>query len=118
MKPIQFPEATVTLARPQGMTEEECSPLPVFNDGEKSISCWEMTWRERLSALLFGKVWLYVWFGHTQPPVTLEATKTIFIKRRLHVKWTCSNSAHHEHRTRLGAWLCGRRQYLRSVIGD
>jgi hypothetical protein len=80
MKPIQFPEANATLAKPPGMTDEECGPLPVFNDGQQSISCWKMTWRERLSALVFGKVWLYVISGHTQPPVALEARKTIFVK--------------------------------------
>lgn len=26
--------------------------------------------------------------------------------------WTCSNHAHHEHRYRWTAWLCGRLQFL------
>ena len=86
MKPIQFPESNKTLLAPQGMTEEECGSLFVYNDGEQSVSCWEMTWKERLSALLFGKVWLYVWFGNTQPPVALEATKTVFIKKKITIK--------------------------------
>jgi hypothetical protein len=37
-----------------------------------------MTWKERLSALFFGKVWLSVHSGHTQPPVWLMAEKEIF----------------------------------------
>ena len=80
MKPTQFPESTKTLQRPDGMTEQECGPLPVYNDGTQSVSCWQMTWRERFSALFFGRVWLTVVFGYTQPPVALDAKKTIFEK--------------------------------------
>lgn len=31
-------------------------------------------------------------------------------KRRIRLVWTCSNGAHHEHRWRWAAWLCGRIQ--------
>jgi hypothetical protein len=34
-----------------------------------------MSFRERLSALLFGRVWLFVLSGKTQPPVSLFAAK-------------------------------------------
>ncbi len=34
MKPIKFPEANKTLGKPQGMTDDECGPLPVFSDGK------------------------------------------------------------------------------------
>lgn len=78
MEPISFPEANKNLQKPQGMTDEECGPLPVYNDGQQSISCWKMTWRERLSALIYGRVWLYVHYGLSQPPVALSATKTVF----------------------------------------
>lgn len=78
MKPTGFPEQTKTLTKPIGMTDEECGSLPVYNDGSQSISCWRMTWRERLSALFVGRVWLQVYAGHTQPPVSLTAAKTIF----------------------------------------
>jgi len=33
-------------------------------------------------------------------------------KYKLRTAWTCSNGAHHEHRTKFGAWLCGRRQAI------
>lgn len=82
MEPIQFPQSNKVLARPQGMTDEECSPLPVFNDGTQSISCWKMTWRERIAALFFGKVWLFVVYGPTQPPVLLLAKKTVFLEMK------------------------------------
>ncbi len=82
MKPIKFPEANKTLGKPQGMTDDECGPLPVFSDGKVCISCWKMGWRERLAALFFGRAWLYVYFGSTQPPVALEAIKTVFMEKK------------------------------------
>lgn len=80
MTPIAFPEATKELQKPAGMTDEECVPLPVFNDGQQSISCWRPTWRERLSILFFGRVWCGVLFGATQPPIWLMGARTCFEK--------------------------------------
>ena len=78
MKPIKFPQANKTLTAPQGMTEEECGALPVFSNGGQCVSCWQPTLKERLFILIFGKVWLWVWSGYTQPPVALEGKRTIF----------------------------------------
>ena len=80
MEPIDFKQATKKLGPPAGMTEEECGSLPVFTDGTLCISLWRMTWRERLSALYFGKIWLFVVSGQTQPPVSLMAKNEIFIE--------------------------------------
>ncbi len=78
MKPISFKYANRTLLKPEGMTDEECGPLPVYNDGQTSISCWKPSLKERLSILLFGRVWLWVVSGVTQPPVSLEGIRNIF----------------------------------------
>ena len=78
MQPIGFPQANRNLMKPDVMTEEQCGSLPVFTNGEQCISLWQMTWKERLSALFFGKVWLWVYSGGTQPPVGLLAAKEIF----------------------------------------
>ena len=78
MEPMKFLQANKNLLKPVGMTDEECGSLPVFTDGKECISLWKMTWRERLSALFFGKVWLWVMSGQTQPPVALLAAKEIF----------------------------------------
>ena len=94
MKPIWFSEAeselpwTSTLRFgftigaafiwPASMTDDECAPLPVYKTGEHCISCWQPTLRERLSILFYGRVWLWVWFGNTQPPVALEGKRTVF----------------------------------------
>jgi hypothetical protein len=80
LSPIKFPEANKNLLKPQDMTDEECSSLWVFSDGEQCISCWKLTFWQRIQALLFGKIWLSVLFGQTQPPVWLDCSKTVFSK--------------------------------------
>lgn len=78
MEPTKFPQANRDLLKPEGMTDEECGSLPVFTDDQICLSAWKLSLRERLSALLFGRVWLFVHSGGTQPPVALEATRTVF----------------------------------------
>jgi len=80
MKPIYFEEATKELKKPDSMTDEECSSLWTWNDGKQSISCWKMSWKDRIKALLYGKVWIGVHSGPTQPPVWLDCDDTIFTK--------------------------------------
>ena len=73
MNPVPFPQANRNLTAPAGMTREECGDLPTFTDGRHCISLWGLSWRERLRVLFTGRVWLWVWSGHTQPPVALSA---------------------------------------------
>lgn len=80
LEPIKFKEANKNLGRPSNMTEEECKSLWVYNDGYGCISCWKMTFRQRLSALFFGKIWLSVLSGKTQPPVWIGCAKNLFVK--------------------------------------
>jgi hypothetical protein len=84
VEPSRFKEQNGSLGAPQNFDPEqseaasEIVSLPVFSDGEQCISLWRMSWRERLSALLFGRVWLQVLSGPTQPPVALTTARTIF----------------------------------------
>lgn len=78
MTPIKFKEANRNLSKPPNMTDAECSSLWVYSDGTQCISCWKMSWKQRIKALLFGKVWLSVLSGSTQPPVWLDCDKTVF----------------------------------------
>lgn len=78
MKPIVFEQANRTLSKPSNMTDDECSSLSVFSDGSDCISLWQPSWRERLSILFFGRVWLFVHSGHTQPPVLLLGINRLF----------------------------------------
>jgi len=78
MQPDKFPQANKDLLKPEGWTDEECGSLLVYTDGKECISLWKMTWRERFSALFYGRIWLFVVSGQTQPPVSLMATRYIF----------------------------------------
>ncbi|MCM1543685.1 MAG: hypothetical protein NC110_00140 [Ruminococcus sp.] len=69
MKPIDFPQSTKVLQRPEEMLDTDCKPLPVWSDGKECVSCWRPTFKERLKILVSGKVWLSVLCGRTQPPV-------------------------------------------------
>lgn len=80
MEGIKFKESNVCLGKPKNMTDEECGSLHVYTDGTICVSCWKMTWKDRLKALLFGRVWLGVLSGHTQPPVWLQCRKTVFVE--------------------------------------
>lgn len=62
------------------MTKEECGELHIYCDNTYCISKWKMSWRERLHCLFRGYVWLWVVSGQTQPPVKIEAKKTVFMK--------------------------------------
>lgn len=57
MKPIEFPESNAVFAKDQ----PEYIPLPVFKaktpEGQ-CISCWELSFTERLRILFTGKLWV------------------------------------------------------------
>jgi len=80
MKPIKFKESNVTLSKPDDMTDKECGPLPVFRKINEITSCWKMSLKERISAVLFGKIWIHV-YSRTHPPILPECKKTVFVKR-------------------------------------
>ena len=82
MEPVDFLEKVIDLQKPPSMTDEECTPLPVWTDGTECISKWKMSFSERLHCLFFGFVWLRVVFGRTQPPVMVEATNDMFKKEK------------------------------------
>lgn len=72
MKPINFPEQTDVLGKPQDMTDEECTPLPVFRNGQQCVSCWQLSDEEIIQLIQNdGKLYLSVLSGWTQPPVWL-----------------------------------------------
>jgi hypothetical protein len=80
MLPIKFPQSNRDLLDNGHRSEnvKNIETLHIFSDNEMCISCWEMTWKERFSALFFGKTWLYVVSGNNQPPVSLLVKKDIF----------------------------------------
>jgi hypothetical protein len=54
MKPIEFPEQTIVWAKNQ----PPYLPLPAYTNDSETISCWSLTWRERLRVLWSGRLWL------------------------------------------------------------
>ena len=54
MEPVEFPEQTIVWAKDQ----PEYRPLPAFTNERETISCWRLTWRERLRVLVTGRLWL------------------------------------------------------------
>lgn len=79
MKPIKFKQANKNLTKPESMTDEECSSLWVYSDGKQCISLWKMSFWQRIKVLFWGRIWLSVFSGETQPPVWLDCRKTVFV---------------------------------------
>lgn len=82
MIPIPFQYQTKVL-QPSGQKYSDnvsgVDPLPVWTDDEQCVSCWRPSFKERLSILFFGRVWLGVLSGSTQYPVYVE-TRRIWLK--------------------------------------
>jgi hypothetical protein len=81
MKPIEFKESNQTLTKPNYMTDEECGTLPIHTDGDSCLSCWKMSLIERLKVLIFGRIWVFVRSGSTQPPISLACWKNALTRR-------------------------------------
>lgn len=79
MNPSDFKYSNTVLNPPKDAeysdNVSDVIPLPVWTDGEQCVSCWRPSLRERISILLFGKVWLGVLSGRSQPPVYLTGTR-------------------------------------------
>lgn len=86
LNPIKFPEANKNLLKPSSMIDEECSSLWVYSDGCECISCWKLSFAQRIKALLFGRIWLSVLSGHTQPPVWIDCDRTVFVNQEWSAK--------------------------------
>lgn len=75
MRTIRFPEVNKTYAEDQ----PEYTPLPVFdrkNETGEQVSCWHLSWKERLMLLITGKIWLSVLtFGQALQPLKMTVNK-------------------------------------------
>ena len=54
MRPIEFPEQTTVWAKNQ----PEYLPLPSYTNDHETVTCWRLTWRERLRIFWTGKLGL------------------------------------------------------------
>jgi hypothetical protein len=81
MKPVEFHGCTKTL-QPNGKKYSDdvvaVKPLPIWTNGEQCVSCWRPNLRERLSVLIFGRVWLATLSGSTQCPALVAGQRDYF----------------------------------------
>lgn len=77
MIPIEFPEQTIIWAKNQ----PPYLPLPAYTDDQQTISCWSLTWGERLKIFLAGILWLrQLNFGAALQPQA-PSVETPFVQR-------------------------------------
>ncbi len=74
ISPVAFEEANGSLVAPRDF-DEECGSLPCYRDGKQVISCWSLSWRDRLKLLFTGRLWLGVAGGSSAPPVWLDVDR-------------------------------------------
>jgi hypothetical protein len=76
MRPVDFPGANKTFTAPHG-EEERVYSLRAFVDETvpQVVECWRPTMRERLSVLLFGRVWI-AFLARSPQPVAIEGRRT------------------------------------------
>ncbi len=106
MRPSRFPEENDTLLAPMGWPDDKCEDLPIHRTGQDIVSLWRPTWRERLSMLVFGRVWVHFVKAGTHPPVALSARREYFSRptaRTIYAEWRkgCGVS-----QPRGGPWRC------------
>lgn len=78
LKPVPFKEANREL-HPLFATPNRKS-IRVYSDGEACISCWHLTFLQRLSVLVFGRIWLSIKSGQSMPGTWLSCGRTCFVK--------------------------------------
>lgn len=74
MKPVEFPEQNTVYAKDQ----PEYIPLPAFKDNGPEgavISCWQLSFKERIRLLFTGKLWVSLWSFHKPLTPSLFTTK-------------------------------------------
>ena len=87
MKPIKFKECNVNFAENQ----DEYNTLPAFRNNTTQgevITCWKLSFKERLKVLFFGCVWLNLLsFNNPLTPSFMTTNKyDIFNKEKFNFK--------------------------------
>ena len=79
MRPIDFTEATITFTAPVGQ-EDRVDPLRGWRseDGDEVVELWRPSLLERLSILVFGRVWVRILTTVSPPPIAVVGRRTIF----------------------------------------
>jgi len=75
MNPVNFPQVNSLLyggSADRFNTGADVSDLQVSKVDNEIISCWKASWWERLSILIYGRVWLRVAASNTHSPVCIQ----------------------------------------------
>lgn len=84
MNPVEFPEQSVVLGAPQGVSESQCGGLPAIRLDVGFTSCWEMTEDEWLDIRNNGfKLWLTI-YGQGHPVVSMNVEKPFVVNQPEH----------------------------------
>lgn len=79
MQPVSFAKQNVVFAKDQ----PEYLPLPAYRGPKPEhvvISCWQLSWRERIKAVLTGRIWVQQWtFGGPLQPQRVDIDEPIEI---------------------------------------
>ena len=76
MKPIKFKEANKLWKGYVRTDGEVVKDLPTFAYEDMLLSCWKMSFKERLVALIFGRAWLCIRTKEKHPPVWIHCYRT------------------------------------------
>lgn len=75
---VDFPEANCDL-QPL-FHAKNCEGIRVCSDGVSCISCWKMSFRQRMNALIYGTIWLSIKSGYSMPGTWISCEKSCFRK--------------------------------------
>jgi hypothetical protein len=76
MRPSDFPESNITFNAPAG-EEDRVAPLRAWIGNGDVVELWRPSFRERLSMLLFGRLWIHM-LGQRPPPMALTCKRRYF----------------------------------------
>lgn len=79
--PVGFEGANFIFRAPDGVSQNECSDLETFNDGQQIISCWRLTDAEIANVIETGVVWLSIQ-GQGMPLVLISGDAMVNIGDR------------------------------------
>ena len=94
MKPIDFEVSNRRLVVSPGAADamkqqgHESGDLHVFQGDGESVSCWRLSWWDRLAVIITGRVWLRVW--GSQPPVSVTTQYPFVSGQSRADKWLSS----------------------------
>jgi hypothetical protein len=74
VKPVDFPEANGTLYGGD-LWPYPVMDIPVWRTPTEIVSCWQMSFADRLRSLIFGRVWFRCLTTTSHPPILLETSR-------------------------------------------